>query len=237
EEKDIVELLSILKKYKNSIKVKSILSHLAGSENPAHDNFTKQQINLFKTIYKKITTALGYRPLRHILNSGGIIRFPENQMDMVRLGIGLYGIDESGILRNQLRTVNTLKATISQIKNIEKGETIGYGRMGKATKKMRIATLSIGYADGLLRKAGNGNYHVLIRGEKAPIIGNVCMDMTMVEVTPIPDAHEGDEVIIFGADKKGNELPVQELAKSLDTIPYEIFTSISKRVKRVYVQE
>ena len=236
-EKDIPELLLIIKEHKSIIKIKSILSHLAASENPSHDVFTQQQINLFKIIFKKIATAINYRPLRHILNSSGIIRFSENQMDMVRLGIGLYGIDESGILQHQLQTVNTLKATISQIKNIEKGETIGYGRVGRAIQKMRIATLSIGYADGLLRKAGNGNYQVLIKGKKASIIGNVCMDMTMTDVTHVPDAQEGDEVVIFGKDKKGNELPVQELAKCLDTIPYEIFTSISKRVKRVYVQE
>ena len=237
EEKDIPKLLSILKINKELIEIKSIFSHLSASENPAHDLFTKQQIDLFKNGYEKIVEGIGYRPLRHILNSGGIIRFPEYQMDMVRLGIGLYGIDESGILQSQLQMVSTLKATISQIKNIEKGETIGYGRMGKATEKKRIATLSIGYADGLLRKAGNGNFSVLINGKKAPLIGNVCMDMVMADITHITDANEGDEVIVFGKDPKGNELPVQELAECLGTIPYEVFTSISGRVKRVYVQE
>ena len=237
DEKDIANLIFILKNNKDLIEIKSIFSHLAASENPAHDTFTEGQILLFKNSYQKITDSIGYRPLRHILNSGGIIRFPEHQMDMVRLGIGLYGIDESGILQNQLQTANTLKATISQIKNIEKGETIGYGRMGKATEIKRTATLSIGYADGLLRKAGNGNYSVLINGGKARLIGNVCMDMVMADVTHIPNVKEGDEVIIFGKDAKGNELPVQELANCLGTIPYEVFTSISGRVKRVYVQE
>ena len=237
EKKDIPELISILKSNKNILKIKSIFSHLAGSENPEHDKFTKKQFSIFEKNNKKISECIGYQPMRHILNSGGIVRFPEIQLDMVRLGIGLYGIDESNILQKQLQAVFTLKATISQIKKIKKGETIGYGRMGKADKNMRIATLSIGYADGLLRKAGNGNYAVLIKGKKAPIIGNVCMDMTMADISKIPDAKEGDEVIVFGIDENGNKISVQKLAKCLGTIPYEIFTSISGRVKRVYVQE
>jgi alanine racemase len=183
-------------------------------------------------MYEFIAAGLDYRPLRHILNSSGIVRFPEWQMDMVRLGIGLYGVDGSGLLQQQLQTVNTLKATISQIKKIAPGETVGYGRMGKATQAMRIATLSIGYADGLLRRAGNGRFSVVIREKKAPLFGNVCMDMVMCDVTRIPEAQEGDAVIIFG-----KELPVEELATCLGTIPYEIFTTISERVKRVYVQE
>lgn len=214
------------------LNVKSIFSHLAASEAPAHDEFTREQVKRFNNMYEKLATGLGYRPMRHILNSGGIIRFPEYQMEMVRLGIGLYGIDSSGLVQDRLQTVNTLKASISQIKLLEPGETVGYGRMGKSGQPMRIATLSLGYADGLLRRAGNGHYHVLIRNKKAPIVGNVCMDMTMVDVTDIPEAEEGDPVIIFG-----KELPVQGLAACLGTIPYEIFTTISDRVKRVYVQE
>ena len=237
EKNDILQLINVLKNNYHLIKVKSIFSHLAASESPDHDIFTKEQFYLFKNMYEKLTEGIGYHPLRHILNSGGIIRFPKNQMDMVRLGIGLYGIDESGLLQKQLQTVNTLKAAISQIKNIKKGETIGYGRMGKAKKNMRIATLSIGYADGLFRQAGNGKYSVLINGKKAPLVGNVCMDMIMADITYIPETKEGDEAIIFGKDENGNELPVQELAKCVGTIPYEIFTSISDRVKRVYVQE
>lgn len=241
EEKEIKELITILnalnKNKKYTINIKSIFSHLAGSEAAIHDDFSKKQIAAFQKIYKQITHHLDYQPISHILNSGGIARFPEHQMGMVRLGIGLYGIDESGLLQDQLQTVNTLKASISQIKTLTKGQTIGYGRKGIAVKKTRIATLSIGYADGLLRRAGNGNYHVLINGQKAPLIGNVCMDMAMVDITHIKGVEEGDEAIIFGEDHQGNLLPVQELARSLDTIPYEIFTSISSRVKRVYVQE
>ena len=183
-------------------------------------------------MYDNLTTVLGYSPMRHILNSGGIVRFPEQQLEMVRLGIGLYGVDSSGLLQDRLQTVNTLKATISQLKNVAVGDTVGYGRLGIAQRPMRIATLSLGYADGLLRRAGNGQFSVLINGRRAPLIGNVCMDMTMADVTDIPDAAEGDAALIFGKD-----LPVQELADSLGTIPYEIFTTISERVKRVYVQE
>ena len=214
------------------IWVQSIFSHLAASEAPVHDEFTREQVQCFGSMYEKLAGGLGYRPVRHILNSGGIVRFPEYQMEMVRLGIGLYGIDSSRLLQNQLQTVNTLKATISQIKYLEPGETVGYSRMGKSHKPMRIATLSLGYADGLLRRAGNGHYQVLIRNKKAPVVGNVCMDMTMVDVTGIPEAEEGDPVIIFG-----KELPVEELAACLGTIPYEIFTTISERVKRIYIQE
>ncbi len=238
EIKDLINKLNTIKKNgKFRIIVKSIFSHLVASEAEVHDNFTKKQIAVFQKIYERLAEGLGYRPIRHILNSSGIVRFPEYQMEMVRLGIGLYGIDESGILQKQLQIVNTLKATISQIKNIEKGETIGYGRSGKADRNMQTATLSIGYADGLFRKAGNGNYKVLINGKKAPLIGNVCMDMTMVDITDIPNVSEDDQVLIFGKDNKGNEQPVQELALCLGTIPYEILTSISVRVKRVYVQE
>jgi alanine racemase len=153
-------------------------------------------------------------------------------MDMVRLGIGLYGVDASGELQDKLHVVNTLKATISQIKTIQKNETVGYSRKGKVDQTKRIATISVGYADGLLRGAGNGRFKVFIHGQEAPIIGNVCMDMSMIDISEIPQAKEGDEVIIFG------EKPtVNELAKSLNTIPYEIFTGISRRVKRVYFQE
>ncbi len=234
EEQDIDELLKLLKPDNDGpfFTVKTIFSHLAASEAPAHDDFTRQQFARFQKMYDQLVRRLGYRPMRHILNSGGIVRFPAQQMEMVRLGIGLYGIDSSGLLQNRLQTVNTLKATISQLKNVAVGETVGYGRLGVASRPMRIATLSLGYADGLLRRAGNGQFSVLINGRRAPLIGNVCMDMTMADATEIPDAVAGDSVIIFG-----KELPVQELAASLGTIPYEIFTTISERVKRVYVQE
>lgn len=214
------------------LKVRSVFSHLAASEAAEHDGFTKQQFDNFQKMYEPLAAALGYRPLRHIVNSAGIVRFPQCQMDMVRLGIGLYGVDVPGTLKDQLQVVHTLKATISQIKNLPKGETVGYGRRGKVESPMRIATISIGYADGLLRAAGNGRFSVLIRGKRAPIVGSVCMDMTMVDITQIPAAEEGDEVIIFGA-----EPTVEELAKCYGSIAYEVFTGIAGRVKRVYFQE
>ena len=229
EEKDLDKLIAILKRNKH-IKIQSIFSHLAGSEANEHDKFTKSQVNRFQKMYDKICAGLKIRPMRHILNTSGINRFPQHQMEMVRLGIGLYGIDGSQTIQNQLQKVHTLKATISQIKNITKGETIGYGRKGKAKKAMRIATISIGYADGLMRSAGNGNFSVLIQGKRAHIVGNVCMDMCMVDVTEIPEAATGDEVIIFGENPT-----VEELANVMGTIPYEIFPIISERVKRVYL--
>lgn len=229
ESKDLNELCSVLKK-NPQLKVQSIFSHLAGSEADEHNEFTKSQIARFQKMYQKICEAIKNKPLRHILNSSGINRFPKYQMEMVRLGAGLYGIDGSLEILNRLQNVQTLKATISQIKKIKRGETIGYGRKGKAKKMMRIATISIGYADGLMRSAGNGNFSVLIQNKRADIVGNVCMDMCMVDVSKIPEAAVGDEVIVFG-----NEPTVDELANAMGTIPYEIFTSISNRVKRVYL--
>ena len=183
-------------------------------------------------MFGQISAALGYAPLRHICNTGGIEHWPEFHFDMVRLGIGLYGVGGK-TLHHKLQTVNSLKATISQIKTVNPGETVGYNRnSGPLTETRRIATISIGYADGLLRLAGGGRFSVLLREQRAPTLGNICMDMTMLDVTQIPDAEVGDEVMIFG-----EQLPVQELAESLQTIPYEVFTNISERVKRVYWQE
>ena len=167
-----------------------------------------------------------------MLNSNGIVRFSQYQWEMVRLGIGLYGIDDTALIQDQLERVHTLKATISQIREVQAHTSIGYGRSGKINQDKRIATISIGYADGFLRKAGNGNYEVLIQGKKAPTIGNICMDMTMVDISEIPEAKEGDEVIIFSKD-----LPVEALANSIETIPYEAFTNLSERIKRVYFQD
>jgi alanine racemase len=214
-----------------NLRVRTVFSHLSAGDAPAHDAFTHAQAAAFTALYEPIAAALGYRPLRHIANTGGIARFPEYHFDMVRLGIGLYGVG-SGAVQEQLQVVNTLKATISQIKEIPSGDTVGYNRNGPVTQPSRIATISIGYADGLLRLAGNGRYAVLVHGLRAPTIGNVCMDMTMVDVTHIPAAREGDEVVVFG-----EQPPVQELAACLQTIPYEVFTNIAERVKRVYWQE
>jgi Alr-MurF fusion protein len=228
---DIQEVVSLLSKNKK-IKIASIFTHLAATEAAEHDGFTQQQVARFETLYAQITKGVGYKPMRHVLNSSGIMRHAAHQFEMVRLGIGLYGVDNSGDFEGRLQVVQTLKASISQIRNVPKEETVGYSRRGLLARASRIATISIGYADGLLRGAGHGRFSVGLHGKRAPIVGSVCMDMTMIDVTDIPEAKEGDEVEIFG-----NNIPVQELAEVLNTIPYEIFTTISDRVKRVYFQE
>lgn len=211
------------------LRVVSVFSHLAASENPELDAFTHEQTRRFERAWQRLSKGLGYQPLRHMLNTNGIARFPQYQMDMVRLGIGLYGIPAAGV---SLQPVLCLKAAVSQIRTLREGDTVGYGRRGVGRAGMRVATISIGYADGLLRAAGNGRFSVLIRGRRAPTVGNICMDMCMIDVSHIPDAAEGDPVVIFGPG-----LPVEELAGALGTIPYEVLTGISPRVKRVYVQE
>lgn len=215
-----------------NLTIASVFTHLAGADEAQHDSFTQDQANLFSEAVASLERKLGYRPLRHILNSSGILRFPQFQENMVRLGIGLYGIDPSGKLQENLRPVATLKTIISQIKTIDRGETIGYSRKGRAERELRTATIAIGYADGFSRSFGQCKGVVLIRGVRAPVIGNVCMDMTMVDITEVPEAREGDEVIIFGPG-----LPIQEVAASIDTIPYEILTNTSERVKRVFYAE
>ncbi len=210
------------------VKVKSVFSHLAGSDEAVHDDFTLSQISYFERAYDKICLALDYKPIRHILNSAGIERFPDFHFEMVRLGIGLHGISA---VSNQLKPVSSLKTHIVQIKTIPQGETIGYGRRGKAYKDTQTATIPIGYADGLDRKFGNGNGYVMLHGKKCPFIGSICMDMCMIDVTNVCCA-EGDEVVIFG------EKPdINELASILDTIPYEILTNVAGRVKRVYSKD
>jgi alanine racemase len=231
EEKEIDTLLSIIQS-QNKIKVNSIFSHLAASDEPEHDAFTMQQIRLFEKMSNKINQTLGYPAWRHILNSNGITRFKEYQYEMVRLGLGVYGIDSSNQIQDLLLPVGALKSTIAQIKHVKKGETIGYGRKGIAQKDSVIATVGIGYADGLNRRLSNGNGYMLVHQQKAPIIGNVCMDMAMIDITDIEQVKEGDEVLIFG-----KELPIQQLAQQIGTIPYEVLTSISQRVKRIYFQE
>jgi len=225
---ELDQLISELKD-SNQIKVSSIFSHLAASDEEIHDSFTNDQIAFFKSASNKIIKDLDYSITRHILNSAGIERFPNAQFEMVRLGIGLYGI--STVDQNQLEIVSTLKSTVIQVKQVYEDQTIGYSRQGKAHKDITIAVIPIGYADGLDRRLGNGIGKFFINGCYVPIIGNVCMDMCMVDITDC-NIHEGDEVIIFGKERS-----VLELAKLLDTIPYEILTSISTRVKRVYFQE
>lgn len=229
-EEEIKTLISLLKESPN-IQVKSIFSHLAGSDDEVHNTFSEQQVNTLNKVYGEICAALSISPLKHILNSSGILRFPEYHFDLVRLGIGLYGTDCNQQYQDKLLPTSTLKTTISQINEVKKGETIGYGRKGKAEKNLQIATIAIGYADGFSRAFGNGIGTVAINGQLASVIGNVCMDMTMIDITDI-DATVGDEIIIFG-----NQIPISTLAEKLHTIPYEILTNVSERVKRVYFQD
>jgi alanine racemase len=210
--------------------VKSIFTHLVASEDVQHDGFTAQQGNLFLEIRSIIGQALGYPFLSHIANSSGISRHPELRLDMVRLGIGLYGISNDPTLG--LKEVSTLKSTIAQIKALKEGETVGYGRMGVALRDSKIATVRIGYADGYPRSLSNGAGKMWVNGHLAPVIGTVCMDMTMIDITDVPGVKEGDDVIVFG-----NQLPVSQLAHWANTIPYEILTGVSQRVKRVYFEE
>jgi Alr-MurF fusion protein len=230
DESDMDTLINILQK-NPSVKVSSIFSHLAGADESQHDSFSAQQAEKFKQRADKIASAIGYKPAFHILNSPGILRLPQYQFDMVRLGIGLYGVDPTNGGVQGMKPVAKLKTIISQIKNIAPGESIGYGRRGKADKPLTIATIAIGYADGFSRAFSRGVGKVLINGKLVPVIGNVCMDMTMVDITGV-EVKEGDEVIVFGA-----ELPIQNLADSINTIPYEILTNTSERVKRIFVAE
>jgi alanine racemase len=225
---EVDEMIKLLTN-KSHLKVHSVFSHLAAADEPEQDGFTREQINRFKTESERIIEALGYPVLRHILNSAGIERFPDAQFDMVRLGIGLYGI--SAIDQNQLKNISTMKSTVTQVKRVKKGETVGYGRTGKADKDLTIAIVPVGYADGLNRALSNGVGRFWINGYFVPIIGTICMDMCMVDISEC-DIHEGDEVMVFG-----EHIPVTEIAEKLGTIPYEVFTGVSSRVKRVYFQE
>ncbi|MEO6491053.1 MAG: bifunctional UDP-N-acetylmuramoyl-tripeptide:D-alanyl-D-alanine ligase/alanine racemase [Ferruginibacter sp.] len=223
---DIDPLCEILSRSEH-LKLVSVFSHLAASDEEMHDDFTKEQAASFVSMSKKIQDTVGYTFLKHIANTSAIHRHPEMQYDMVRLGIGLYGVDT----RMELQNVTTLKTSISQIKPVKKGETIGYSRKALLKKDTVIAIVRIGYADGYPRSLGNGSGKMLLNDQLVPVIGNVCMDMTMLDITGI-DAKEGDELIVFGA-----ELPVSKVAEWAGTIPYEILTNISQRVKRVYYEE
>jgi len=214
------------------IKIQSVFSHLAASEDSTQDDFTFAQFKLFKKCCSAVESALGYTFYKHIANTSAISRHPELQMDMVRLGIGLYGIDSNKKMQRNLKNVSTLSTTISQIKKIKAGETVGYGRMGKVGRDSLIAVVRIGYADGYSRRLGNGNGKMLIKNVLVPVIGNVCMDMTMLDITDAKDVKEEDEVIVFG-----EELSLEMLSQWAQTIPYEIMTGISQRVKRIYFEE
>jgi alanine racemase len=228
ELKDIEELIAVLLNQKQ-VKVRSVFSHLAGADEAVFDDFTRQQVAVYTQCADRISDAFPHRILRHILNSAGIERFPEFQFDMVRLGIGHYGI--SALPDTKLQQVCSLKSIILQTKTIRAGETVGYSRRGIVDKDKRIAIIPVGYADGFDRKLGNGVGEVLINGKRAKVIGNVSMDLITVDITGT-DAAEGDAVEIFG-----NHITISEVAGWLKTIPYEILTSVSRRVKRVYYQE
>lgn len=230
EDEDFDDLISILKG-NETVQIKSILSHMATSDDLKYDDFSKAQIALFEKLSSKLQTELNVKPIRHILNTSGITNYPEAQYDMVRLGIGLYGISNDSEEQKELEIVGTLKSVISQIRTIDTGESVGYGRRFIATESTKIATIPIGYADGISRSWGHDVGYVTINGKPAKIVGSVCMDMLMVNITNI-ECKEGNTVIIFGENPT-----VNFMAKQLNTIPYEILTSISQRVKRVFFRE
>ena len=224
------ETNTIIEKLKttDAIKTKSIFSHLAASEDLNEKAFTLKQIETFNAIAKNFENGIGYKPWFHICNTSGILNYPEAHFDMVRSGIGLYGFGNSEKENQHLRPIGTLKTIISQIHSINKGESVGYNRAFKSETVLKTATLPIGHADGIGRQYGNGKGFVTINGQKASIVGNVCMDMIMVDVTNIA-CNEGDEVIVFGGNATA-----EHLASKANTITYELITSISQRVKRVF---
>jgi len=231
EQKDLPALLPLLQ-HNHFIAVQSVFSHLAASDDPNEDAFTLQQAEVFEDCCAQIHAALGYNFVMHLSNTAAIFRMPQLQYNMVRIGIGLYGIDSSNTNQLALQYVATLKTTIAQLRKVAAGDTISYNRKGKVERDSLIATIRIGYADGFNRRLGYGTGKVFINGYFAPVIGTVAMDMTMVDVTGIPTIEEGDEVEIFG-----KHISVQQVAQWCGTIPYEILTGISQRVKRVYVEE
>ena len=227
------DLEALIVKIHNSpeVKIASIFSHLAASDDPAQDEFTSRQAGLFEHMSRSIIDFLDYKPLRHLCNSASIMRHEAFHYEMVRLGIGLYGVDGTGN-QNKLLPISTLKTTIAQTRWVAAGETVGYGHDAVMDKRTRIATICIGYADGLPRSLGRGKAYVQIHGRNAQLVGSICMDMCMVDITHIPEVVEGDEVIVFGKDPA-----ITQLADWAGTIAYEIMTGISQRVKRIYVNE
>lgn len=224
---DLDELSQVLRATPG-LHVTGIMSHLTTSSDPRYDAYTRHQYALFIKQATYLEEALGIQTTKHLLNSSGILRFPRYQLDMVRLGIGLYGVGVGTSAQNQLRIASTLKTIISQIKRVPRGAAVGYGRRGLVRRESRIATIAIGYADGFSRALGHGKGQVWLNGHMVPVIGEICMDMSMIDITHIP-ANEGDEVIIFG-----QQLPIARVADAMGTIPYEVLTGVSERVKRVY---
>jgi Alr-MurF fusion protein len=228
EENQMNVLCKTLQK-NNSLKIKTVFSHLVGSEEDNLKDFTIKQNEVFVKMCSQLEVALSYTFIKHIANSAAIHNYPLLQHQMVRLGIGMYGVTSNNL---GLQQVCTLKTTIAQVKNVEKNDTVGYNRKGLITKPTKIATVRIGYADGYSRKLGNGVGKMLVNGVLCPTIGNICMDMTMLDITDVPNYNQKDYVIVFGDD-----LPVTQLATWCSTIPYEILTGISQRVKRIYYGE
>lgn len=230
---DEAELNELVVRLKNSkdLTIRSVFSHLAASDEADHDDFTRKQVKQFTRICEEMKKHFQYPFLRHILNSSGILRFPDAQFEMVRLGIGLYGITSEAEEKKHFRNVSTLRTTVSQLRQVNKGESIGYNRKGVAEENLIVATVPIGYADGFHRILSNGKGKMYIGGKPARIVGNVCMDMCMLDVTGI-SCKEGDDVVVFDRDHS-----IEELAKDMGTIPYEVLTNVSPRVKRVYWQE
>ena len=230
-EEQLPELIDLLHS-QDAIEPATVFSHLAVADEPEKDDYTQQQFDYFDRCCAKLQAAFSHKIMRHILNTTGIVRFPEHQCDMVRLGIGLYGIATTNDgSESSLVPVSSLRSVIISIKEWDEGITIGYGRRGVLKRKSRIATIPVGYADGIDRHFGNGNISMWVNGTLCPTVGNICMDVCMIDVTDA-DCHEGDNVEIFG-----EHIAVERLAEVRGTIPYEILTSISTRVKRVYYRE
>jgi len=228
---DIDELGKILRQAKN-VNVNSIFSHLASSEDEGDDEYSKMQFESFDRMYNLITADLLKPPKRHILNTGGISRFPNRQYDFIRLGIGMYGIDKNPKIQSSLRKVHGLYASLIQIKHMKSGDSIGYNRKTILSGDKKVGIVNIGYADGLMRNLGNGKYSFKINGIDVEILGNVCMDLTIVDLSKVPDAKAGDPVVIFNESHS-----IESLALAAKTIPYEILSRISSRVKRKFVRE
>lgn len=230
EERELNALVEELKRTPN-LKVRSVFSHLAGSDNAQLDDFTREQLRIFEKAFTLIEKALGYKVLKHICNSAGISRFKEAHYDMVRLGIGMYGIGADAAEQQKLENAGALKTRISQIKQVKPGQTVGYNRNGKIDRDTTIATIPIGYADGFSRLLGNGRHGAYVNGSFCKTVGNICMDMCMIDITGV-SCREGDEVVLFETTEQ-----IMQMAAALQSIPYEVLTNVSARVKRVYVQE
>lgn len=233
-EEDLPGLVELFSLYPD-LEIVSVLSHLAVADDPSEDAFSQEQIDRFQQMYQYLQSHLGIQSFRHILNTAGILRFPQYAFEMVRMGIGLYGIHPSKDTENlmELEEIGSLHSSISQIREYPAGQTIGYGRTQTTTRMSRIATVAIGYADGIPRSVGEGKMSFLVRGKEAPTFGRICMDMLMLDVTDIPEAEAGDSVLLFGREGE-HYLSINKLAKAADTIPYEILVRLSSRIRRIY---